>query len=137
MGKRFIGEKVAVILTRGITEQHDRAVRAEARVKALEAGIEIGNKLLAGRDRGLETLRQENERLRADHERMRQELLRVDALSQQRGRDLTEAEQESERLRAALKRIASQKLGDETWSDLLVVAEGCIEEARAALGDQQ
>jgi len=40
-----------------------------------------------------------------------------------------------EKAEAALRRISQQKLGEETWDDLLAVATGCIEEARAALRD--
>jgi hypothetical protein len=39
----------------------------------------------------------------------------------------------AERAEAALRRIAGQRLGEETWDDLLAVATGCIADARAAL----
>jgi len=41
----------------------------------------------------------------------------------------------AEKAEAALRRIAEQRLGEETWDELMACATGCIDEARTALRD--
>ena len=50
-------------------------------------------------------------------------------------RRVLEAEERAAVAEAALRRIAEQRLGEETWDELMACATGCIDEARTTLRD--